>query len=146
MGDAGALFLGFMLAIVGIKLRFPDNVNFVTWMVPVLVLVLPLFDATLVFTSRFRRHVPLLQGGTDHLSHRLARLGLGPLGATLTLDLVGGALGMTAVFVMQATVAEGYLMGVLVLLLAAYAIWKLEWELDYEQRVGKPDPNGGSAV
>ena len=34
MGDTGSLFLGFMLAAVGIKLRFPDNVTFVTWMVP----------------------------------------------------------------------------------------------------------------
>jgi UDP-GlcNAc:undecaprenyl-phosphate GlcNAc-1-phosphate transferase len=38
MGDAGAYFLGFWLAVLGIQLRFPQNVNFVTWMVPVLVL------------------------------------------------------------------------------------------------------------
>ncbi len=35
MGDVGALFLGFLLAVLGIQLRFPDNANFVTWMVPV---------------------------------------------------------------------------------------------------------------
>jgi UDP-GlcNAc:undecaprenyl-phosphate GlcNAc-1-phosphate transferase len=105
-------------------------------MVPVLVLGVPLFDTTMVFVSRFRRRVPLMQGGVDHLSHRLSRLGLGRLGATLILDLIAGATGMTAVFVMQANLVEGYAMGAMVFALACYALVKLEWQLPYEDRVG----------
>ncbi len=52
MGDAGALFLGFVLAATAIKLRFPDGLEIVTWMVPVLILGLPLFDTGLVIVSR----------------------------------------------------------------------------------------------
>jgi UDP-GlcNAc:undecaprenyl-phosphate GlcNAc-1-phosphate transferase len=141
MGDAGALFLGFVLAVLGIKLRFPENVHFVTWMVPVLVLGVPLFDTTMVFISRFRRGVPLMQGGVDHCSHRLSRLGLGSLGATLTLDLAGGALGMVAVLVMQANVIEGYALGAIVFLLALYVLGLLEGKLGYELRVGQPPPS-----
>jgi UDP-GlcNAc:undecaprenyl-phosphate GlcNAc-1-phosphate transferase len=138
MGDAGALFLGYVLAVLGIKLRFPDNVNFVTWMVPLLVLGVPLFDTAMVFISRFRRRVSLMQGGVDHSSHRLARVGLGRLGATLTLDLIGGALGLIAVFVMQANMVEGYAVGLMTFALACYVLWRLEWRLGYEQRVGVP--------
>jgi UDP-GlcNAc:undecaprenyl-phosphate GlcNAc-1-phosphate transferase len=139
MGDAGALFLGYMLAILGIKLRFPDNVSFVTWMVPVLVLGVPLFDPALVFISRLRRRVSLMQGGVDHLSHRMDRLGLGRLGATLALDLAAGALGMTAVFVMQASLIEGYAMGIMVFALTCYALYRLEWRLSQRERVGKAE-------
>jgi UDP-GlcNAc:undecaprenyl-phosphate GlcNAc-1-phosphate transferase len=138
MGDAGALFLGYMLAVLGIKLRFPDNVSFVTWMVPVLVLGMSLFDPVLVFVSRLRRGVPLMQGGVDHLSHRLSRLGFGPLGATLALDLAAGGLGMTAVFVMQASLIEGYAMGAMVFALACYTLWRVEWCLSHQKRVGAP--------
>ena len=138
MGDAGALFLGYVLSMLGIKLRFPANTNLLTWMVPVLVLGVPLFDTTMVFISRLRRHVSPLRGGVDHTSHRLARLGLGPLAATLALDLAGSGLGLIAVFVMQASLAEGYAVGVLALLLACYALWRLEWKLSYELRVGVP--------
>jgi UDP-GlcNAc:undecaprenyl-phosphate GlcNAc-1-phosphate transferase len=145
MGDAGALFLGYMLAILGIKLRFPDNVNFVTWMVPVLVLGIPLFDVTMVFISRLRRGVSPLKGGVDHSSHRLARMGLGSLGATLTLDLIGGALGMVAVFVMQANILEGYVLGSIIVLLACYVLWELEWHLPPEIRVGKGDKQPASS-
>ncbi|PJF45564.1 MAG: undecaprenyl/decaprenyl-phosphate alpha-N-acetylglucosaminyl 1-phosphate transferase, partial [Candidatus Thermofonsia Clade 3 bacterium] len=75
MGDAGSLFLGFMLAAVAIKLRFPSNSVTVTWMIPVLVLGLPIFDTTLVFISRLRRGKnPLTTPGKDHISHRLAYL------------------------------------------------------------------------
>jgi UDP-GlcNAc:undecaprenyl-phosphate GlcNAc-1-phosphate transferase len=144
MGDAGALFLGFILSILGIKVRFPENASFVTWMVPVFVLGVPLFDTSLVFISRFRRRAPLLQGGTDHTSHRLSRLGLGPLGATLTLDLIGGAVGMIAVFVMQANLVEGYAVGFMVFLIACYALWRLEWRLDKRLRTGKASGAGGA--
>lgn len=54
MGDVGSLFLGFLLAAMGIQLRFPDNSNFVTWMVPIFLFGLPIFDMTLVVVSRLR--------------------------------------------------------------------------------------------
>ena len=38
MGDTGSLFLGFMLAAVGLKLRFMGHPDIVTWLTPVLVL------------------------------------------------------------------------------------------------------------
>lgn len=77
MGDAGSLFLGFMLAAVGVKLRFPGQPDVVTWMIPVLVLGVPVLDMTLVTISRLRRHVnPWTTAGKDHLSHRLVNLGM----------------------------------------------------------------------
>ena len=145
MGDAGALFLGYMLAILGIKMRFPDNVRYVTWMVPILVLGVPLYDPVLVFVSRYRRGVSLMQGGVDHVSWRLSRLGFGPLGAGLVLQLVSGALGMMAVFVMQAGPIEGYLMGGTVFVLACVSVWFLEWRLPEEVRLGEAAHPKGAA-
>lgn len=127
MGDSGSQFLGFMLAAVGIKLRFPANVNFVTWMVPVLVLGLPIFDTTLVFISRLRRGLnPLTTPGKDHFSHRLVKLGYTHREAVLIIHLICCALGVVAIYVMQATIAEGYLIGGLVALVALGTIVWLE--------------------
>jgi UDP-GlcNAc:undecaprenyl-phosphate GlcNAc-1-phosphate transferase len=127
MGDAGSLFLGFMLASVGIKLRFPENVDFVTWMIPVIVLGLPIFDTTLVFISRLRRGLnPLTTPGKDHISHRLVKLGYTRREAVLTLYLVGAVLGVVAMYLTQATVTEGYVVGGLVLAAGLYFLWKFE--------------------
>ena len=127
MGDTGSLFLGFTLAAVGIKLRFPDSSAFVTWMVPVLVLAVPLFDTSLVIISRLRRRLnPLTTPGKDHLSHRLARLTGSPREAVLICYLLGGLAGVLATFVTQASVIEGYLTGLAVLSAGVYGIWRLE--------------------
>jgi len=138
MGDTGALFLGFMLAAVGIKLRFPANVDIVTWMVPVMTLALPIFDTTLVVISRLRRGLnPLTTPGKDHLSHRLVMLGFTQREAVMALYLVGGALGVIAIFLTQATVVEGYVVGTVVTLAALYALWKLEQiDLSGKTRMG----------
>ena len=127
MGDSGSLFLGFLLASLGIKLRFPENVYIVTWMVPVLVLGVPIFDTTLVFVSRLRRGLnPLTTPGKDHTSHRLVRLGLSQREAVLVLYLAAGVLGEIALFVAQADILTGYLVGALVFCFALWALWKLE--------------------
>jgi UDP-GlcNAc:undecaprenyl-phosphate GlcNAc-1-phosphate transferase len=127
MGDSGSLFLGFLLAAVGIKLRFPANTPVVTWMVPVLVLGLPIFDTTLVVISRLRRGLnPLTSSGRDHLSHRLVALGYTPREAVLTCYLVSCALGVLAIFVTQANLLEAYALGSVVLLGALAALWRLE--------------------
>jgi UDP-GlcNAc:undecaprenyl-phosphate GlcNAc-1-phosphate transferase len=127
MGDAGSLFLGFILAVVGIKLRFPEGLEIVTWMVPVLVLGLPLFDTALVIVSRLRRGLnPLTTPGKDHVSHRLVALGYTSREAVMICYLACAALGVVAIFVTQANIIEGYIVGAVVAVVALWALWRLE--------------------
>jgi len=133
MGDSGSLFIGFVLAAIGIKLRFPDNVDIVTWMAPALVLGLPILDTTLVVISRLRRGKnPLTTPGKDHISHRLARRTGSKREAVLLCYLIAGAFGMSGIFITTATVVEGYLVGLGIALLGLGAIWWLETKLGYE--------------
>ncbi len=127
MGDAGSMFLGFMLAAVGIKLRFPEGVQIVTWMVPVLILGLPLFDTALVIVSRLRRGLnPLTTPGKDHVSHRLVALGYTRREAVLTCYLICAGLGVVALFITQASVIEGYIVGGVVAVVGVWSLWRLE--------------------
>jgi UDP-GlcNAc:undecaprenyl-phosphate GlcNAc-1-phosphate transferase len=124
MGDTGSLFIGLVLAVIGIKLRFPTNSIVVTWMVPVCVLAFPIADTLLVTISRLRRHKnPLTHGGKDHVSHRLVQLGLTRREAVLTCYLLAGVGGMIATFVATAQPREAYasaiiLAGLIVTLIA----------------------------
>ena len=127
MGDEGALFLGFVLAAAGIKLRFPGHPTVITWMVPVLVLGLAVFDTTLVVVSRLRRGLnPLTTPGKDHLSHRLVALGLSRRRAVTALYLVCGLLGVLAILVSRASVGIAYAIAGMVALAGLAAIWRLE--------------------
>ncbi len=116
MGDTGSLFLGFVLAALGIKLRFPTNIPAVTWLVPVLVLGVPILDTSLVIISRLRRGKnPFTTPGKDHLSHRLVKMGYTRREAVLTLYLLGSIFGMIAVFVTQATLLEAAIVGLTII-------------------------------
>jgi hypothetical protein len=109
MGDAGSLTLGFVLAVIGIKLRFINFPLGATWMAPIVVLGVLIFDTTLVSLSRLRRGRSIFQGGSDHTSHRLAQLGMGQARAVLTLYLTAAALGLAAGFITRAPVAAANL-------------------------------------
>lgn len=75
MGDAGSLFLGVMLAALGMLLSL-DRGMLVTAAVPVLILTVPVLDTALVSVARIRHGISPFQGGRDHTSHRLVRIGL----------------------------------------------------------------------
>ncbi|MFQ6014049.1 MAG: MraY family glycosyltransferase [Anaerolineae bacterium] len=131
MGDSGSLFLGFVLAAVGIKLRFPFQHYGISWMIPVMVLGLPIFDTTLVTISRLRRKVPIYVGGKDHVSHRLVAMGLSHRQAVVASYLVCVALGLVGLLLTRAGEPDGYIIGGAVALLGLVALWILErvkWE------------------
>lgn len=76
MGDAGSLFLGFLLATLALRLRLVETPQLVAFFVPVLVLGVALFDTTLVTINRlWHRRSPMV-GGRDHMSHRLVWVGI----------------------------------------------------------------------
>jgi UDP-GlcNAc:undecaprenyl-phosphate/decaprenyl-phosphate GlcNAc-1-phosphate transferase len=126
MGDVGSLFLGFLLAVLAMQLRFPSSSQFVTWMVPVFIMGLPIFDMTLVVISRLRRGVSPNTPGKDHISHRLVEMGFSQREAVLILYLLTGAFGLVAIFITQATLIEGYAIGGVTAVLALYTIYRLE--------------------
>ena len=76
MGDAGSMFLGFMLGVTALLLR-PTVSHFASATGLVLLLSPALFDTVLVVISRVHAGRSVLVGGTDHTSHRLMRLGFG---------------------------------------------------------------------
>lgn len=109
MGDAGSLLLGFLLAVIAIKLRFPGVEQERTWIAPLLVLAVPIIDTTLVTISRLRRGVSVSAGGRDHISHRLLRLGLTvrqAVGAIYGAALIGGAAAIAVTVVADETLAS----------------------------------------
>ena len=91
MGDGGSLFIGFLVAYLGIKLRFEGG-RLVSTLVPIFACSAAVFDTSLVVISRIRAGRNPFQGGQDHVSHRLVKLGLSVPAAVCTIYL--GAIGV----------------------------------------------------
>jgi len=111
MGDGGAMFLGFLMASLSLKIR-PEEAHFPgTWLVPVLILGVPVFDTTLISVSRARRGlIPFTSPGKDHTAHRLSNLGLGHRGAVLVLYSLAALCGGLALWVPHLSSASGYVL------------------------------------
>jgi UDP-GlcNAc:undecaprenyl-phosphate GlcNAc-1-phosphate transferase len=76
LGDSGALFIGVLISIFAIKVNPYDFQAKFAIFLPVMTLTVPLLDFSVAISSRLRRRVPVFVGGTDHLSHRLMRIGI----------------------------------------------------------------------
>ena len=85
MGDAGALFLGVLIATLTIRLQPDTDALWKSLATPILLLAVPILDTTTVVVSRIRRGVSPLQGGHDHLSHRLMARGISRKKAVILL-------------------------------------------------------------
>jgi UDP-GlcNAc:undecaprenyl-phosphate/decaprenyl-phosphate GlcNAc-1-phosphate transferase len=85
MGDAGALFLGVLLATLTIRLNPDTQTQMGSYFTPIFLLAVPILDTSVAVFSRIRRHVSPFQGGQDHLSHRLIRAGLSRRKAAISL-------------------------------------------------------------
>ena len=100
MGDSGSLFIGFMLAAIGVRINLVELPQLNALAIPVLVLALPILDTSLVVTSRISRGISPFVGGLDHLAHRLRRTGLDTRG-TVRRIWAGGALGSALAFLLS---------------------------------------------
>jgi UDP-GlcNAc:undecaprenyl-phosphate GlcNAc-1-phosphate transferase len=123
MGDAGSLFLGFLLSTIALKLRFP--VDRVGGVAAVILLAGPaVFDTTLVVMSRLRAHRKIFIGGVDHTSHRLRLLGVPQRIVPVVLGLVTGVCGAAGILIGRGTVMPGVVF-LPVVPAAAIALWLL---------------------
>ncbi len=99
MGDCGSMILGFSLACFSILGTWQHATNLVVSMtVPILVLGIPIFDTAFVTVTRKLRGAPISQGGRDHISHHLVRLGLSERRAVLTLYAASILIGAATLF------------------------------------------------
>ncbi len=76
LGDSGALFIGIVLSILLLQFEPSTSSIFASAILPVFIMAVPIIDTSVVVLSRFLRGVSILQGGRDHLSHRLIGIGL----------------------------------------------------------------------
>jgi UDP-GlcNAc:undecaprenyl-phosphate GlcNAc-1-phosphate transferase len=119
MGDAGSLFLGFLLAVLGIRLKLPDAPPASALFVPIVVLGVALFDTTLVTLARLRHGRAVMQGGRDHTSHRLVWIGLPVPVAVGVIYAAAIALGWIGLIIARVDLGSALLLVALVLVIAA---------------------------
>jgi UDP-GlcNAc:undecaprenyl-phosphate GlcNAc-1-phosphate transferase len=76
LGDAGSLYLGFLLAAISIRIDLDNDSAPIRALVLILILAIPVIDTTQVVVSRIAKGKSPFEGGRDHISHLLLNRGL----------------------------------------------------------------------
>ena len=101
MGDAGALFLGVLLAILTVRFQPNAQTQVASYLIPIFLLAMPILDTTVAVISRIKRGLSPFQGGQDHLSHRLIRAGYSRRSAAFSLWGLSALFGGVAILISQ---------------------------------------------
>jgi UDP-GlcNAc:undecaprenyl-phosphate/decaprenyl-phosphate GlcNAc-1-phosphate transferase len=102
MGDCGSLVIGFSISLLA--LYYPEtgpSTYLATIAVPVLILLVPILDTSLVTIIRLLSGRKASTGGRDHTSHRLVLIGFSERSSVLFLYGVGAVAGLAGIFVSQ---------------------------------------------
>ena len=144
MGDTGSLFLGFFLAglsLVETESAYSRGVAAVL-VIPVLLLLIPIFDTAFVTVTRLLSGRSIAVGGRDHTSHRLVAIGLSERRAVMLLAALSAAAGGVGVLSYRGGMAEAVvLFALLVIGLVLLGIY-----LNRVRVVRSVEERGGGAV
>jgi UDP-GlcNAc:undecaprenyl-phosphate GlcNAc-1-phosphate transferase len=116
MGDSGALFFGFLVSFVGLKLQFNISSD-VSVLVPIVVCSVAVLDTSLVTIARLRHGLSPFQGGRDHVSHRLVKIGLPVPVAVTVLYVAAASVGVIAFVIARSDETAAWVLAGLVAIL-----------------------------
>src|SRR6267154_6304334 len=138
MGDGGAMFLGFLMATLALKLR-PVMVggHHAAWLPPIFILGGTIFDTTLISISRSRRgFLPFTTPGKDHTAHRLSNLFKSQRTAVLLMYALGAFFGLLALAISHLPAGPAYTVAALAGVAVLGAVGLLE-RVPYERQSRK---------
>ncbi len=110
LGECGSSFIGYFLgclAIMGTYYHYRPDQSFLPVLSPLLIFSLPFFDTIRVIYIRIKNRKPVFQGDTNHLSHRLVRLGMSPVQAVIFCYMLTLACGIGALLLKRMTTGGG---------------------------------------
>jgi len=138
MGDGGAMFLGFLMATLALKLRPVVAAGHnAAWLVPILILGATIFDTTLISISRSRRgFIPFTTPGKDHTAHRLSNLFNSQRTAVLLMYALGVIFGALALAISRLPMWPAYALAALAAVSVLGAVALLE-RAPYERQTRK---------
>jgi UDP-GlcNAc:undecaprenyl-phosphate GlcNAc-1-phosphate transferase len=141
MGDTGSTFLGYILAVASIQglFKFYSLISFV---VPFLMLGLPLFDTGFAFIRRISHGQSPMKADRSHVHHRLIDMGLSQKQAVAVLYVISAILGVCAVVLTTSGALRAliFLAAVVVAGLVVFKIYTSKNDLDQDTEAQAAEP------
>lgn len=116
MGDSGSNFLGFMIAAISMLGLF-KNVTLFSFIIPVIVLAVPIFDTLLAIFRRALKKENIMRPDNKHIHYQLIANGYSHRKAVLIVYAFSALFGMMAILFSKATLTTSLMITTIVLIL-----------------------------
>lgn len=117
-GDTGSMFMGFIIAIVSL-LGF-KGAMFLSFMIPLAVLAIPILDTLFAIIRRMLKKQPIFEADKDHMHHQFLKMNFSQRQTVLIIYLINILFSAAAIFF---TVGDSKKAAFIYLLLLVLAIW-----------------------
>ncbi len=124
MGDTGALFLGYALAVLS-TMGLTKMATTVSLFLPIVVLGVPIMDTMFAIIRRFLNRKPIFAADKDHLHHRLLAMGFSHPKAVLVVYSVCLFLSLSAIGMVMLTTEKAMMAMVIVTVIVIYGADRL---------------------
>ncbi|HWJ76490.1 MAG TPA: MraY family glycosyltransferase [Niallia sp.] len=124
MGDTGSLFLGYCISVFSV-LGLYKSVTLFSFVVPILILGVPIFDTTTAIVRRIVNKKPISAPDKGHLHHRLISLGISHKSTVLLIYGLGLIFSICAILFSTATLWGSLFIGLLLLLALEFIVEKI---------------------
>lgn len=124
MGDTGSLFLGYMLAAVSI-IGVVKGAATIALFVPIVALGLPIMDTAFAIFRRYHHGVPIFRPDKGHLHHRLLAMGLSQKQVVLSMYVISGVLGLSAIILSEVSQLYAFLILIVIATVSVVAAKKI---------------------
>ena len=115
MGDGGALYLGYMIAVLSVISPL-KSATVVGALIPMLTLAVPIFDTSLAMLRRALRHESIMKADKGHLHHHLMAAGFGQRRSVLIMYGIVGIMGEVAVLISRELYKDAFLLFMIAML------------------------------
>ena len=115
MGDGGALYLGYMIAVLSVISPL-KRATVVGALIPILTLAVPIFDTLFAMLRRTLRHQSIMHADKGHLHHHLMAAGFGQRRSVLIMYGIVGIMGIVAVLISRELYKDAFFLFLIALL------------------------------
>lgn len=115
MGDGGALYLGYMIAVLSVISPL-KRATLVSAIIPILTLAVPIFDTLLAMVRRTLKHESIMSADKGHLHHHLMAAGFGQRRSVLVIYGIVGIMGIVSVLISRELYKDAFFLSMIALL------------------------------
>lgn len=122
MGDSGSIFLGYIISVIAL-LGF-KNITLTSFIIPLLLLAIPILDTLFAILRRIINHKPISMPDKNHLHHQLLKLNFSQRTTVLIIYFVDILFAIASIIYILKDNISGIIVYLLLLIIVLFLIFK----------------------